>query len=127
MPEFTGESLDQKSSWLNRANSNQEFPPSRSSHGFRSSLSLIVVSVMVFLSLIPVVLIVTGSYLRTRNFILEQTYHQLESLVQSQTPQLSSIALENQAYLTELLSQDQIRNGLANISESTRKSSDRNF
>ena len=124
MPDITGESLNQKSSVMNGANSTQESPQTGRFPGFRSSLSWIVVSVMVFLALIPVVLIVTGSYIRSRNFILEQTYHQLESLVQSQTPQFTAIALQNQNYLADLLSQDQIGKYLHNISDSTAQLAD---
>ncbi len=79
MPEFLGGFRIRKPNWLNSSSSDQKSREPGRFLKVRSSLSFIVVSVMVFLALIPVILIVTGSYIRTRNFIQEQTYHQLES------------------------------------------------
>jgi PAS domain S-box-containing protein len=119
MPEFTGGLFKRISSWLNSPNSKQKSASSRRFPQIRTSLSFIVVSVMVFLALIPVALIIAGSYIRTRDFIQEQAIRQLESLVQSQSPQLALIPLENQDYLTGLLSQAQITNYLFKLADTS--------
>ena len=121
MREVDDGSRKRNPSWLNSSNSDQKEGNSRRFLRIRSSLTFIVVSVMVFLALIPVILIVTGSYIRTRNFIQEQTYHQLESLVQSQSPQLESIASENQNYLSDLFNHPAIRDFLVHLVEISRR------
>ncbi len=121
MPDFNGGFFKRIFPWLNAPNSSQQTGQSRPNIKRRSRLSTIVVSVMVFLALIPVLLIITGSYFRTRNFIQEQTYQQLESLVQSQSPQLTAIASENQAFLTEFLDQVEITAYLDNLAETGSK------
>ena len=64
---------------------------------------------MVFLALLPVILVATGTYLRSRSFLQEQAAAQLENLVTSQSPQLLNISTNNHRYLTEMLSKDNIR------------------
>ncbi len=115
MPEFPGSIFKTISIWLKSSRSNQIFGQFLK---LRSSLSFVVVSVMVFLALIPVVLVISSSYIQSRDFILEQTNHQLESLTQSQSPQLASIALENQNYLSGLLGQTRIINYLFILADS---------
>ena len=79
---------------------------------YRSSLSFVVVNVMVLLALLPVILVATGTYFRSRSFILDQTSQQLENLVKSESPQLLDIATYNQQYLDNLSQDEIIRNGL---------------
>ncbi len=116
MPGSAGGLLNRLSTWFNSSKLNQLFGRFQK---LRSSLSFVVVSVMIFLALIPVILVIAGSYIRSRNFILDQTFHQLESLVQSQSPQLATIAIDNQNYLTGLLGQSQITSSLFLLADST--------
>ena len=88
------------------------FNPFEKIQQYRNSLSFVVVTFMVVLALLPVSLVASATYLRSRSFLEDQTVIQLENLVKSQSPLLLNISNSNHTFITTLLAQNQIRKAI---------------
>jgi len=89
---------------------------------FRGSLVRTVVIGLLVVSLIPLIILGTASYLRTRQFMLDQASLQIETLSQNYSYQVAALADTRQQALTELLNQADFNQNLQTILKGTGES-----
>jgi len=89
---------------------------------FRGSLVRTVVIGLLVVSLIPLIILGTASYLRTRQFMLDQASLQIETLSQNYSYQVAALADTRQQALTELLNQADFNRNLQTILKGTGES-----